>query len=368
MSTMKSEEAIITATIDYERWVKKHVAVADADLQRKHEEMATSPFAFLRATFYRWASLWSEVCPGLAKTPKVLAVGDLHVENFGTWRDGEGRLVWGVNDFDEVARMPYTVDLTRLTTSAILAKRENGLAIDFNDAATAVLEGYTEFLQEGGNPFILEESHPNLRCMALGAERDPTRFWKKLLGLPRVSPPKAIRRLLKQSLPRGAQDISFSHRIAGVGSLGRPRYLATALCDGGLAAREAKAWLPSAWGWAAGRQKDHAYSNRLLNRAVRQLDPYYVLEKGWIVRRIGPHCERIELAQFPQLRDERLILKDMGRETANLHLATRHQRIEILRDLTERKADWLVNAAHAMSKATEQDWEAFRSSRLASRS
>ena len=65
MSTMKSEEAIITATIDYERWVKTHVAVVDADLQRKHEEMATSLFAFLRATFYRWASLWSQ-------TPKVL--------------------------------------------------------------------------------------------------------------------------------------------------------------------------------------------------------------------------------------------------------------------------------------------------------
>ena len=77
--------------------------------------------------------------------------------------------------------------------------------------------------------YRIEEGHPNLRCMALGAERDPTRFWNKLLGLPRVSPPKAIRRLLKQSLPRGAQDISFSHRIAGVGSLGRPRYLATAL-------------------------------------------------------------------------------------------------------------------------------------------
>ena len=93
MSTIKSEEAIITATIDYEQWVKKHVAVADADLQRKHEEMATSLFAFLRATFYRWASLWPEVCPEFAKTPKVLAVGDLHVENFGTWRDGEGKPV-----------------------------------------------------------------------------------------------------------------------------------------------------------------------------------------------------------------------------------------------------------------------------------
>jgi len=36
----------------------------------------------------------------------VLAVGDLHVENFGTWRDAEGRLIWGVNDFDEAWRLP----------------------------------------------------------------------------------------------------------------------------------------------------------------------------------------------------------------------------------------------------------------------
>ena len=130
--------------------------------------MAGSLFAFLRATFYRWVSLWPEVCPDLAETPRVLAVGDLHVENFGTWRDTEGRLVWGVNDFDEVARMPYAVDLTRLVTSAILAKRENGLAIDPSDAATAVLEGYSEYLEEGGNPFILEESHPSLRDDGLG--------------------------------------------------------------------------------------------------------------------------------------------------------------------------------------------------------
>ena len=131
---------------------KKHVAVVETDLQQKHDEMAASLFAFMRATFYRWASLWLEVCPELAKTPPVLAVGDLHVENFGTWRDAEGRLVWGVNDFDEVARMPYAVDLTRLATSAVFAKRENGLAIDPADAATAVLEGYSEYLEGRWQP------------------------------------------------------------------------------------------------------------------------------------------------------------------------------------------------------------------------
>jgi len=65
---------------------------------------------------------------------------------------------------------------------------------------------------------------------------------------------------------------------------------------------------------------------------------------------------------------ERLILRDMGRETANLHLATSDKRTEVLRDLTRRKPDWLVNAAQAMSKATEQDWESFRSSQLVGRS
>src|SRR4029079_1809429 len=146
-SMARSEQPIITTTSDYERWLKKHVAVVETDVQQRHKEMAPSLFAFLRATFYRWAALWSEVCPDLHKTPRVLAVGDLHVENFGTWRDAEGRLVWGVNDFDEVARMPYAVDLVRLVTSAILAERENRLSINAADAATAVLQGYTEFLQ-----------------------------------------------------------------------------------------------------------------------------------------------------------------------------------------------------------------------------
>jgi hypothetical protein len=356
---------IIMATIDYERWLKRRIDVVEPDLQLKHEAMAGSLFAFLRATFYRWVSLWLEVCPDLAEAPRVLAVGDLHVENFGTWRDIEGRLVWGVNDVDEAARMPYALDLVRLVTSAILAKRENGLAIDASSAATAVLEDYSASLEAGGKPFILEESHPGLREMAMGAEREPTKFWSKLTKLPRATPPKDIQRLLQGSFPDEAQDIAFSHRIAGVGSLGRPRYVATAQCNGGLAAREAKAWLPSAWGWARGRPKERAYSVRLLEHSVRQPDPYYAVEDGWVIRRLGPHCGRIELAELPKRRDERLILRAMGRETANLHLATPDQRTSLLHDLTKRKSDWLLNAAHAMSKATEQDWDRFRSLQLA---
>src|SRR5262249_32631358 len=158
--------------------------------------------------------------------------------NFGTWRDTEGRLIWGVNDFDEVARKPYAIDLVRLVTSAIFAKRENGLSIDDSAAATAVLQGYSESLASGGKPFVLEENHPDLRAMALGAKR-----------------------------------------------------------------------------------------------SVRERDPYYLLKDGWVIRRLGPHCGRIDLAQFPKHRDEKAILKAMGQETANLHLATSDQSAKVLRDL-----------------------------------
>jgi hypothetical protein len=151
-------------------------------------------------------------------------VGNLHVENFGTGRDTEGRLIWGVNDFDEVASMPYAIDLERLVTSAIFAKRENGLSIDDSAAATAVLEGYSESLSSGGKPFVLEENHPDLRAMALGAERDPVKFWGKLVSLASARPPERVQRLLNAWLPDGAAETLFFSRIAGVGSLGRPRY------------------------------------------------------------------------------------------------------------------------------------------------
>lgn len=105
---------------------------------------------------------------------------------------------------------------------------KNRLAIDASDAAKAVLEDYSESLEAGGKPFILEESHPGLREMAMGAEREPTKFWSKVAKLPRATPPKGIQRLLQRSFPDEAQNIAFSHRTAGVRSLGRPRYVATA--------------------------------------------------------------------------------------------------------------------------------------------
>jgi hypothetical protein len=52
----------------------------------------------------------------------------------------------------------------------------------------------------------------------------------------------------------------------------------------------------------------------------------------------------------------------MGQETANMHLATPDQKAKVLSDLS---GDWLLDAAQAMAHATREDWQSFRSSKLA---
>ena len=147
------------ATQQYETWLNNFTSLVEADLIFKHQQMAQDVFPFMRATFYRWVQVWPDLFKELSTAPQVLCVGDLHVENFGTWRDSEGRLVWGVNDFDEACYLPYTNDLVRLATSAQLAIQANHLEVKVADACTAILTGYDAGLKAGGCAFVLAEDH-----------------------------------------------------------------------------------------------------------------------------------------------------------------------------------------------------------------
>jgi hypothetical protein len=196
------------ATKSYEAWLGNITRIIEADLQLKHQQMSADIFSFMRATFYRWLELWPERCADLTKVPAVLGVGDLHVENFGTWRDAEGRLVWGVNDFDEAFDLPYTNDLVRLATSAHLAIAANHLVLRPADACQAILKGYAKGLKEGGPPFVLAEHHDWLRATVMSELREPQKFWEKLnnllsikSGVPRKASRALISALLQPSCP-----------------------------------------------------------------------------------------------------------------------------------------------------------------------
>jgi hypothetical protein len=345
------------ATVGYERWLGGHVRLVPADLERKHARMREAVFPFMRGTFYRWCQLWRELAASEATLVRVRAVGDLHLENFGTWRDVEGRLVWGINDFDEATRLPWSQDLARLATSAHLAIADEHLQLRRRDACAAILDGYREGLEQGPRPFALEERNTWLRRVATSDLRDPTAFWAKMEALRTARAPDASAvAALRRALPEPAVSARICRRVAGMGSLGRPRFVALADWRGGRVAREAKAWAPSAWVWAARRPQP-----RGTGPVASSPDPTVRLVGRWLVRRLAPHCTRIELGDLPRERDEARLLRAMGFETANVHLGTGGAAEGIRRELRARSgARWLDELARVLARALEQDWRAWR--------
>jgi hypothetical protein len=361
---------IAEATRKFESWLKRSITIVHRDLDYKHHQMRADPFLFFRATYYRWAQLWPELCPDLAKAREVYAVGDLHLENFGTWRDVEGRLIWGVNDFDEAHPMVFPNDLVRLAVSAMLAA-ENTLAFRVTPAEICeqLSTGYRLQIEERTpEPFVLMEKHLELRDMALQNLRQPAVFWKRLEAKSaplRGKLPAAARKGLRDLLPGGVEP---TYRVLtkpkGLGSLGRRRFLALAQFAGGSIARETKEVAPSAWLWANVKRVRPGAGNpwieKTIRAAVRTRDPWWEVRRGWLVRRLGPDCSRIDIDEVVHHRDLAALLEAMGRETANIHLGTPKIRRKLRAAWAELPANWLEKAAGPMYKACLRDWRHFK--------
>ena len=115
---------------------------ADPDAFRtKFRKMAADPFAFYRGSacvFYadvagredRWAD---------DRTSRVWIQGDLHAENFGTYMDGSGVLIFDVNDFDEAFVGHFTWDLQRFAASIALLCWQKALS---DEEITALIDTF----------------------------------------------------------------------------------------------------------------------------------------------------------------------------------------------------------------------------------
>jgi len=98
------------------------MAADPAAFRHKFRKMAAEPFTFYRGSaclFYAdMAELpdeWTD-----ERTSRIWIQGDLHAQNFGTYMDSEGTLVFDVNDFDEAYLGAYTWDLRRFAASMAL--------------------------------------------------------------------------------------------------------------------------------------------------------------------------------------------------------------------------------------------------------
>src|SRR5262245_46935039 len=344
-------DSFCSDNIAYEAWLRTQCDVVNADLDYKHARMKKSAFVFLRATFFRWAKCIEHICPELKETRKVLSVGDTHVENFGTWRDLEGRLVWGVNDFDEAATIPYPFDLVRLAASVQLSGK---IAVGKRDAASAILEGYSAGLKDP-RPMLLDEHELWMRRYVSCTSKARQSFWDEVDKYPDIQPPETVTRDLLASVPEGAKLMRFATRVKGGGSLGRPRFVVITSWRGGRIVREAKSLVPSAWYWATGAPGFIHFLD-LARGAYRAPDPWLEVRNGYVLRRIAADARKIELGDVVGAKLTVRLLKAMGADVGSIHAATPGAAEDILVDLRDRSIGWLHASAKAAVEAVKDDY------------
>jgi hypothetical protein len=355
---------IVEATRSFEAWLAKRISAVPGQLSDKHTAMAKTSVEFLRGTFYRWTQTFPEVCPGLAKSPNVLAVGDLHIASFGTWRDEFGRLIWGIDDFDEAYPLPYASDLVRLAVSAVIDAKAGELKVGVKNVCDVVIEGYRDGLAAGGRAFVLEQRHRWIRHIALIQLDTPQVFWKKLNALPsaRAAVPDQARKALIQTIPDPRQPHRVASRIAGVGSLGHRRYVAILDWKDGQLAFEAKEASPSACAWANPGGAGIIYYEKVLDNAVRCRDPFMCLKGKWLMRQLSPDYSPIEIESMSGLKDQDRLLHAMAWEAANIHVGTPGAAARITADLKTRPAKVWRAAIKDMAKRTLDDWRDWKRS------
>jgi uncharacterized protein (DUF2252 family) len=325
-------------------------------LALKYRAMRASPYAFLRGTCHLFYQQLPRV-GSLKSAPLAWVCGDLHLQNFGSYK-GDNRLAYfDINDFDESALAPASWDLVRLLTSVwVSTGSREGSTSQARELCRAFLDAYAAALSEGKSYWVerdtaqglVREVLEGLRSRERGDFLDArtTRKGKqrRLLvdgkrALP-VSPSQraAVTNFIeafaaKQPDPSFYKVLDVARRIAGTGSLGLQRYAILVKGKGssdGNYLLDLKQATPSSLlprlknaqpAWESEAHRVVALQRRLQAVAMAFLQPVSVHGQAFVLRGLQPSEDRIALDQpgltVPQLMQT---IGDMGRMVAWAHL------------------------------------------------
>jgi uncharacterized protein (DUF2252 family) len=236
--------------------VQRFNAGRDPDrLERKFAGMRESPFAFFRAT----AHLFYDDLPAasvLDDGPAAWISGDLHLENFGSYRGDNGLAYFDLNDFDEGALASPVLEVTRFLTSVYLAAHALGLgSADASSLSETFLAAYSAALCDGKARWVERATATGMvrrllrsaqRRLQLSLLEERTKGSGKARRL-RVdgrhalpisgdrweSVAKALAKVAaREDEPRFFEVLDVARRFAGLGSLGVERYVVLVRGDG----------------------------------------------------------------------------------------------------------------------------------------
>ena len=142
----------------------------------KYRKMAADPFAFYRGTA---CLFYADMTAGKThwddefvddRSSRIWIHGDLHAENFGTYMNSDGRLVFDVNDFDEAYIGHYTWDLQRFAASIALVAWQKALP---EDDVRALVGRYARGYLTQVNRYLETEDDDSDFSLDLGSSDGP---------------------------------------------------------------------------------------------------------------------------------------------------------------------------------------------------
>jgi uncharacterized protein (DUF2252 family) len=324
------------AKVDLPRLIQQHNAGRDPErLALKYRAMRGSAFAFLRgscALFY--AQLPSA---GVFRSaPSVWVCGDLHLENFGSYKADNRLVYFDLNDFDEAALAPASWELVRYLTSLRLAaaalgadcESSNALCTTFINAyAAALMAGKAYWVEretaQGPAGALLESLRQRSRKAFLDS-RTRVRAGRRTMRIDghKALPASAAQRDLvgnfmaqfakSQERPDFFAVRDVARRIAGTGSLGLDRYAILVEGKGSpdgnylldLKASQASALAPRLSlvqpRWTTQAQRIVTVQRRMQAVSMAFLQPVLMDEQPYVLRALQPSEDRIAMAR-PEL-------------------------------------------------------------------
>lgn len=297
-------------------------------LALKYQLMRQNAFAFLRGTCHLFYERLPHE-PVFRQAPVTWVCGDLHFQNFGSYK-GDNRLVFfDMNDFDEAALAPCTWDLVRFLASILVGTRD--IAVPRRDAIklcrgfldayrSALVQGKARWVERETADGLVRELLDRLRNRARPEYLDTRTIRHAKARRLRVDGKKALpasdkqrervsafmrRFAARQPNPDFYEVVDVARRIAGTGSLGVDRFVILVEGKGSPDANyllDLKQALPSCLaghlavkqpGWSNEASRIEAIQRRMQAVSMAFLQPVTMGKTAYVLRGLQPSEDRV---------------------------------------------------------------------------
>ncbi|MFZ6813387.1 DUF2252 domain-containing protein [Undibacterium sp. Rencai35W] len=370
-------------------------------LELKYKKMRSNAFVFLRGTCH----VFYDRLPKeniFIDAPLVWCCGDLHLENFGSYKGNNRLTYFDINDFDEAALAPLTWDLVRLLTSILVGSISLGIKKkDAQLLGNVFLTSYRSTLSMGKSYWIeretadgrirrlLDNLRERKRSTFLNKRTDTLKGKRQLKidgqrALPASSHQFDVIAEFMEKYAKTQADPNFFHpidiarRVAGTGSLGLDRYIILINGKGHLDGNyllDLKASSPSSLvshlkvkqpKWQTESHRTLELQSRMQAVSMSFLESVNIQKKDYLLRALQPAEDRIVFDRSINSIDElENILHAMGKIVASAHIrGTGRDGSAITDELIKycQKNQWhtqILAYADNCAKQTNEDWKSY---------